>query len=106
MTNTNRNQDLDQRIERLVQEHIAASRTAAQEAAERAFALGVSAPARAARPVKASQGEKRPSTDIAALGEHFYKAVSTKPGETMTVLAADVGMSAREFHPVTTRNPC
>jgi hypothetical protein len=42
---TNTNWDLGERIERLVQEHIAASRKTAQEAIERAFAVAAGKPA-------------------------------------------------------------
>jgi hypothetical protein len=99
MTNTKSDQDLGQRIEQLIAEHIAASRMSAQEAVMRAFAsAAASAPAGPARRVKSSQGRKRASGDIAALGERFYGAVCTKPGETMMVLAAEVGASSRELH--------
>jgi hypothetical protein len=98
MTNTNRIEDLGQRIERLVQEHIAASRKAAQEAVERAFASAARVPIGTARPVPRSPGKKRTSAQIAVLGERLYEAVSAKPGATMTVLAAEVGVSARELH--------
>lgn len=98
MTTTNSNQDLGQRIEQLIQEHLAASRMSAQQAVARAFASVATAPTGPARRAKVSQGKKRPSGDIAALGEHFYKALCAKPGETMTVLAADVGVSALELH--------
>jgi hypothetical protein len=32
------------------------------------------------------------------LGERFLRALSSKPGETMAVLAADVDVSPRELH--------
>ena len=80
MTNTASNQDLGERIERLVQEHIVASRRAAQQAVERAFASAAGKPARvrAPRPVNLAGGSKRrapeklaallpPSTNQAAL---------------------------------------
>jgi hypothetical protein len=98
MTSTNSNQDLGQCIEQLIEEHIAASRICAQEAVARAFALAGRAPAGPARRAKSSSGKRRVSADIAVLGERFYRAVCAKPGETMMVLAADVGASARELH--------
>jgi len=101
MTNTNSAQELGQRIEHVIREHIAASLLVAQEAVTRGFA----AASRSARPpsgpaqrARRNPGKKRPSEDIAALGERFYKAVCARPGETMTRLAADVGASARELH--------
>jgi hypothetical protein len=95
MANSHSNQDLIQGIERLVREHIAAARNAARVALERAFgseAVRSAAPRR----VKSSESPKRrASTELAALGERFYRAVCAKPGETMTVLSAEVGASAR-----------
>ena len=100
MANTTSVQELGERIERLVQEHMAASRRAAQDAVERAFASATGLPAktRARRQAKSSVGGKRRApAEIAALAERLYQAVCTKPGETMTVLMGDVGASAREL---------
>jgi hypothetical protein len=99
MANTSSTQELGQRIERLVLEHIAASRRAAQDAVERAFAA-TTAPStpRAQRSKSQGDSKRRPPAEIAALGERVYQAVCSKPGETMTVLAANVGASARELH--------
>jgi hypothetical protein len=41
---------------------------------------------------------RRPSAEITALGERLYQAVCAKPGETMTVLAGDLGASARQLN--------
>jgi predicted Zn-dependent protease len=98
MTNTHINQDLGQRIEQLIQEHIATIRASAAEAVERAFGSGSSAPTSPARRKMSAQSRKRAPSEIAVLGERFYEAVCAKPGETMTVLAAEVGASARELH--------
>lgn len=97
MTNTNTD-DLGQRIEHIVREHIAASRRAAAEAVERAFAAEAPPP-RTPRRTAPSQGQKRrASAELAALGERFYAAVCAKPGEMMAVLTAEVGASARQLH--------
>src|SRR5260221_6146131 len=99
MTTTNSTQDLAKRIEQLIQEHIAASRKVAQEAIARAFASTArSTPRPVERRVRSAPGTKRASADIAALGERFYKALCAKPGETMIVLAADVGVSPIDLH--------
>jgi hypothetical protein len=93
-------QDLGERIERLVQEHIEASRRAAQQAVERAFCRAGNEPTRRRRPparVKSPSGKRRTPDEMAALGERLYQAVCAKPGERMTVLMADVGASAREL---------
>jgi hypothetical protein len=99
MTTTNTNWDLGERIERLVQEHIAASRKSAQEAIERAcFAAARGSVRTKAAKAPRRTCQKRPSTDIAALGDRLYRAVCAKPGETMAVLAPMVGASARELN--------
>ena len=100
MTNTNSKQDLGERIERMVAEHIAASRKAAQDAVLRAFTAAAAVKAGAAPRVKSSRGQnqkRRGSAEVAALGERFYRVVCARPGETMTALCADVGASAREL---------
>jgi hypothetical protein len=94
---TTTNDDLVQRIEQLIEEHIAASRRCAEEAVARAFATTHATPRNGAKHSR-RPGKKRASADIAALGERFYEAVCAKPGETMTVLAAEVGSSARELN--------
>jgi hypothetical protein len=101
MTNTTSNQELGERIERLVQEHIAASRRAAQDAVERAFTSTRGAPTRAParRQATSSAGGKRRTTvEMAALAEQLYHAVCANPGETIAAIAAEVGASARELH--------
>lgn len=105
MSNTTSNQDLGERIERLVQQHIEASRRAAQQAVERAFTRTASGPARPrSRPQpEPSSDKRRTPAEIAALGERFYQAVCAKPGETMTVLAADVGATPSELNRPMTR---
>ena len=99
MTNTNGIEDLSEGIEWLVREHIAASHASARAAIERAFTSAAAAETKArARRAKRATGAKRPSADIAALGERFHAAVCAKPGETMVALAREVGASARELH--------
>lgn len=99
MTNTNTTEKLSEGIERLVREHIAAIQASARAAVERAFTSDVAAGTKARRRrVQRATGQKRASADIAALGDRFYEAVCAKPGETMAVLAHDVGASSRELH--------
>lgn len=99
MTNTNTIENLSEGIERLVREHVAAIHASARAAIERAFTSTVASGTKArAQRAKRATGQKRAAADIAALGERFYVAVSAKPGETMVVLAREVGVSARELH--------
>lgn len=95
-------QELARRIEQLVQEHIDASRKAAQEAVDRAFsAAKTTAPTQTKTSRGASKDRKRRRCrnpeEIKALSKRFYQAVSEKPGETMGVLAADVGSTSQEL---------
>lgn len=100
MSNTTSIQALGERIEQLVQQHIEASRRAAQQAVERAFARAANGPAqkRARQQAKPASDRRRTPDEIAALGERFYQAVCAKPGETMTVLAAELGATAGELN--------
>ena len=98
---TNTNEDLGRQIERLVAEHIAATRKVAQQAVERAVAASGVAPMAAARRTRVrveGSGKRRGAAELTALGERFYRALCSKPGETMAVLAADVGATPRELH--------
>jgi predicted Zn-dependent protease len=97
----NTNEDLGKRIEQLVAEHIAATRKVAREAVERALAASGVAPSVSAQPTRArtaGNGKRRGAAELMALGERFYRVLCSKPGETMSVLAADVGATPRELH--------
>lgn len=99
MTKTTSIQELGKRVEQLVAEHIAASRRGAEAALERAFASTVGVPGKSRPGARSSGGgRRRAPTEVAALGERLYEAVSLKPGEAMTVLAAQVGVSTRELN--------
>jgi hypothetical protein len=100
MTKTNNNEDLESRIERVIAGYFAESRKAAQEAIERAFASAKKkVPAIVPQRRKTSGGRnRREPSEVAALGERFYLALCEKPGETMMVLSAEVGVSANELY--------
>ena len=98
MTHTTSDQELGQRIERLVQDHIAAIHRTAQEALARAFAPGARTPEKAVPSSHAPRiGKRRAPAEVSAVGERLYQVVCTKPGEAMAVLAREVGASAREL---------
>jgi hypothetical protein len=90
---------LSEKIEKLLKEHIAASRRAAESAVQRAFA-SAPRPSRVAgqRPGPKKGGKRRTAEEIAALGELFYEAVRARPGETMSVLSPDLGATSRELY--------
>lgn len=99
---TNTTAELETRIEQMVAEHVAAVRKAAQAAVERAFAgasASVAAPSVApSRPrVRRAAGKRRTGTELSALGERFFEALSRKPGETIAALSAEVGASPVEL---------
>ena len=98
MTTTNI-EHLRKRIEAVIQEHLAASRRAAGDAVARAFgATGGRARRTPPAPGSEAGSRRRAPPEIAALGEQFYRAVCEKPGETMAVLAAQVGRLPRELN--------
>ena len=96
MTTTNIDQ-LRRRIEQAIQEHLAASQRAAEDAIARAFAA-TSETRRTRQPREPeSESRRRPPTEIAAIGGKLYRAVCEKPGELMAVLAVGLGSSPREL---------
>jgi hypothetical protein len=103
MSNTTSHRDLDQRIEQLVREHVAAVHRSAREAMDRAFAGAgggtARKPAQAVAETTATKGGKRRApAEVSALGERLYRAVCARPGEGMVILAGELGASARELH--------
>ncbi len=96
---TTTHDELGNKIEKVVQEHIAMSLRAAEAAVQRAFARSSAPPRRTRRrPGPAKGGKRRTPEEIAALGECFYEAVVAHPGETMSVLSTKVGATSRELH--------
>lgn len=103
--------DFNQRIERVLEEQIAACRAAALAAIERAFpANAFSTPKadRARRSGKRARSAgrsprlvkslaRRTPAEMAAVSERLYQVVCAKPGESKAALAAELAMSAREL---------
>ncbi len=96
----------EQEFERVVAEHVAACEQAASAAVQRAFGS-----ARAGRPRPRTRGtskrsrasgRRRTPEEVAELGDRFYAAVCAQPGESMGMLAAEVGAPPRDLRrPVT-----
>ena len=89
-------QQLEQQIEKLVREHIAACHEAAEAAVKRAITAAASSPAPVRRPVKKASSRthtQRSPEEMARLCEQLYAAVCATPGETMTVLAKRLNSS-------------
>ena len=104
MAKTTSNAELARRIEQLVQEHLAESRRAAEEAVMRAFgsATGGFEKASPAARKRRSSG-RRSAAEVAKLGELLYSAICAHPGEGMAALAKEVGATVRELHRPMTR---
>lgn len=104
MKSTTRTQELGDRIEALVREHIATIRGTAEEALQRAFGVGgagvVRRPAQraASAPERAVGGKRRASSEMAATSERLYAAVCAQPGAPMAALAVELGASPHELH--------
>lgn len=90
-------EQLEQQIERLVRDHLAAQRKAATAAVERAFAAST-APKRVDKPSRSTSSPRRQPAEVASLGERLYAAVRAHPGETMAVIAPTLGESARALN--------
>ena len=103
------NEELAQRIEQLVREHIAASLRAAQEGVERAFSGASPSPTARRKPASRAAtksragGRRRPPEEVAAIGERLYAAICEHPGEGMARLAKEVGVTVRDLHRPMTR---
>lgn len=88
---------LTQRFEQVIQEHLAAIESAAAEAIARAFTTRRAGTRRSSSPApgSASTSGRRSASEMAALCERLYQAVSARPGETMTTLAQELSQPPR-----------
>lgn len=93
MTTTTLEQ-LQSEIEKLVRAHLAAQRAAATAAVERAFAASAT-PKSATAQRRQTWGRRRPPKEVAGLAEKLFESVRAHPGETMAVIAPQVGEPAR-----------
>jgi phosphoglycerate-specific signal transduction histidine kinase len=80
---------LEQQVEQLVREHVAAQQRAVMAAVQRAFVSEVS-PKREPS-VRTGKQRRRRAGEISELQERLYQAVVAHAGETMTTIAAHVG---------------
>ncbi len=93
-------QELEEQIEKLVRNHLAAYEKAVTGAVKRAFTSATSERRPQRRRTKAvprAQGPRRSPKELEMLEEQLYAAVCATPGETMTVLAAKLGTSPRSL---------
>jgi hypothetical protein len=93
---TKTTEGLEDQIERLVREHLAAQAQAVAAAVHRAFASA--APSRAPSPRASQKQARRRSGEMSDLQERLMQAVRAHPGETITTIAAAVGQPPRALH--------
>ncbi len=98
MTTTHSIENLGQRIEQSVAEHLAASRASAAAAVHRAFGANVQGPPKVRALKSPKNAKRRTASELAALAEQLHETVCASPGQSMDVLAAKIGASARELH--------
>ena len=99
---------LEERIEQLVREYIAATRTRVEAALARGFAEPAM---RSSKPVSAQTklstrrpaSRRRTTDEVADLAERLCAAVHAAPGETMLRLAPEVGATPSELSIAVTR---
>ena len=94
------NPDLAEQIEKLVRDHLAASRAAVASAVARAFAATNATEGHAivTNRKRAKPAPRRAAEEVTAMAEKFYSALCRSPGETMATLAPQIGDSPRALH--------
>jgi hypothetical protein len=90
--------DLENAIEQLVREHLAALHKAAAAAVERGFSQGKRSRMRAGPTARRPSVNRRPPDEVAALAERLYAAVCANPGAGMPKLASVLGTSPRALN--------
>lgn len=88
--------DLEQQIESLVRDHVAALRRTAEAAMARAFSGAGTVGQRAAS--TRTSGPRRAPAELSALSERLYAAICAHPGAAMGVLAAEIGATPRDLN--------
>ena len=94
---TNPLEELENQIERLVREHLSAQHKAATAAVERAFASAAISK-QAHVPRRSTAGGRRARAEMTEVADRLYAAIRANPGETIAVIAAEVGESAKALH--------
>ena len=93
---------LEASVEALIQQQLAAYEAQLREALARALQAQArpSSPRRKGVKPKvavAPPAQRRSSEELGALGERFFAAVESAPGETMEVLARTLGMGSKQL---------
>jgi hypothetical protein len=92
-------EDLAAGIERLVRDHIAEMQRSTAAALERAFASSNKPTKAAPQQVRrCTLSKRRDPEEVAALAERLHEAVCAAPGETMAVLAEQIGATTNDLN--------
>ena len=92
-------ENLALKIEQLVREHLAEVQRSTRAAVERGFASPVTPTTRMLKPsARRPPAQRREPEAVAALAERLLAAVVASPGETMGVLAEQLGVATRELN--------
>jgi predicted HTH transcriptional regulator len=91
--------DLRQQIEQLIQNYFEESRKIAEEAIAQAFSKAAKKKTKSSinKNSRTSSDPVRSPGEISALSDKLYETVCKTPGETMAVLAKDLGLSGKEL---------
>ena len=89
---------LQSQIEELVREHLAAQRSAATAAVERAFGSAIAPSSTGTRAPRRTSSRRRPPAEVAALAEQLYAVVRANPGELMIVFAQQLGQTPQALN--------
>jgi predicted transcriptional regulator len=81
----------------VVHEHLTACRREAEEALVRAFAFSPQKSSKVSAAKSSKIENRRSASELATLRARLYEAVLARPGETMVVLAQEVGLSGGEL---------
>ena len=96
MKNTNTT-TFESQLEQFVREHVASQRRAAAAAIERGFS-SANSPRKKSATVSSKATVRRAPSEVTALSDRLFEAVSAHPGETMSVISPAVGETARALH--------
>ena len=94
--------DLNKKIEAVVQAHIAALRDQVHATVEQTFQQLAGEPAARSKPTatrraSAQPSKRRTSAELSELADRLYEAVRQNPGETMAVIAGKLGSTPYEL---------
>lgn len=95
-------QELADHVEALVAAYLSEGRRAVQQAIDRAFPTTATATRKSTsanvKPTKRASGKRRGLEELAELSEQLYELVRARPGESMAVFSAELGVAVGALH--------